>query len=82
MKRSIKKKKKLKNLGRMVAPVYTLILTPNGSKRAGDGGHNMINMTVRELYCTFADMFQNINFAGRNSAAVMGGGGNIFLGPA
>jgi hypothetical protein len=63
MKRRIKKKKR-KKLGRMVAPVYTLILTPNGSKKAGDGGHNMINMTVRELYCTLADLFQNWNFRG------------------
>ncbi len=64
MKRRIKNKKQKKKLGRMVAPVYILILTPNGSKKAGDGGHNMINMTVRELYCTFADLFQNWNFRG------------------
>jgi hypothetical protein len=42
----------------------------------------MINMTIRELYCTFADFFQNwnfcgfpqhnINFAERNSEAAMG----------
>ncbi len=52
----------------------------------------MINMTIRELHCTFADLFQigifagfsryNINFAGRNSEAAIGGGGGdyIFLG--
>jgi hypothetical protein len=27
------------------------------------GGHNMINMTIRELYYTFADFFQNWNFS-------------------
>jgi hypothetical protein len=26
------------------------------------GGHNMINMTIRELYYAFADFFQNCNF--------------------
>jgi hypothetical protein len=41
----------------------------------------MINMTIRELYCTFADFFQtgifagfplhNINFAERNSESAM-----------
>ncbi len=43
------------------------------------GGHNMINMTIRELYYAFADFFQkgkffffdNINFAKRNSEAAM-----------
>ena len=31
--------------------------------RTGVGGHNMINMTVRELYYAFADFFQNWNFS-------------------
>jgi hypothetical protein len=31
--------------------------------RTGVGGHNMINMTIRELYYTFADFFQNWNFS-------------------
>jgi hypothetical protein len=49
------------------------------------GGHNKINMTVRELYYTFADFFQNrislynIIFAERKIEAAMGGGG-YFLG--
>ncbi len=64
MKRRIKKEKNQKKLRRMVAPVYTLILTPNGSKKAGVGGTNMINLPIRELYCTFADLFQNWNFCG------------------
>jgi hypothetical protein len=50
----------------------------------------MINMTIRELYCTFADLFQigifagfslcNINFAGRNSDAAIKRGGLYFFG--
>ncbi len=47
------------------------------------GGHNMINMTIRELYYTFADFFgislYNINFAERNSEGAMGGGGRIYF---
>jgi hypothetical protein len=31
--------------------------------RTGVGGLNMINMTIRELYYTFADFFQNWNFS-------------------
>jgi hypothetical protein len=31
--------------------------------RTGVGGHNMINMTIRELYYAFADFFQNWNFS-------------------
>jgi hypothetical protein len=30
---------------------------------AEDGGHNMINITIRELYYTFADFFQNWNLS-------------------
>jgi hypothetical protein len=48
------KKDKTKKLGRMVAPVYTLILTPNGSRKAwpplktpqNDGYVYIINMHV------------------------------------
>jgi hypothetical protein len=54
--------------------------------RTGVWGYNMINITIRELlYYTFADFSEtgislyNINFAGRNSEAAMGGGGNIFF---
>jgi hypothetical protein len=49
------------------------------------GVHNMINMTTRELCCTFADFFQNcnfffnINFAERNSEAAMGRGKEYIL---
>jgi hypothetical protein len=50
--------------------------------RTGVWGHNMINMTIRELlYYNFADFSKtgnslyNINFAERNSEAAMGGGG-------
>ena len=28
-------------------------------RRKDQGGHNMINMTIRELYYIFADFFQN-----------------------
>ena len=56
MKRRIKKNK-TKKLGRMVAPVNTLILTPNGSKKAwpplktpqNDGYVYIINMHVCKL---------------------------------
>ncbi len=54
--------------------------------RTGVWGHNMINMTIRELlYYTFADFSEtvislyNINFAGRNSEAAMGGGGEYIF---
>jgi hypothetical protein len=50
---------------------------------AGVGGHNMINITVKELYFThgFSQNWNvrgfslyNINFAGRNSEAAMAEG--------
>jgi hypothetical protein len=49
-------------------------------RRKDQGGHNMINMTIRELYYIFADVLSlyNIHFAERNSEAAMGGGGYIF----
>jgi hypothetical protein len=37
------------------------------------GGHNMINITVRELYYTFADFFLKLEFI------FFGGEKNIFL---
>ena len=50
--------------------------------RTGVWGHNMIKMTIRELlYYTFPDFSEtgislyNINFAGRNREAAIGGGG-------
>ncbi len=54
--------------------------------RTGVWGHNMINMTIRELlYYTFVDFSKtgislyNINFAGRNSKAAMEGGGEYIF---
>jgi hypothetical protein len=49
------------------------------------GGHNMINITIRELYYTFKDFsktgisYYNINFAKRNSEASMGRGKEYIL---
>ena len=54
--------------------------------RTGVWGHNMINMTIRELpYYNFADFSKtgislyNINFAERNSEAAMGRGKEYIL---
>ncbi len=49
-------------LGHFVGFFYILFAGRNseavmGRGREGVGGHNMINMTIRELYCTFADLF-------------------------
>ena len=61
--------------------VFSIHYSPGSEAAMGwaeVGGHNMINMTIRELHCTFADFFrklefsQNINFAERNSEAAMG----------